>query len=169
MVRPCVARGFVELAMSGLASMYPAFDLELDGAPGHHGEQRACELFSGQASAGHLGHQGSHAPGRPDLHLVSSSRKPRQAISGRLHHGAFPFRPGDQTAWAVAIALASKPRPRARTLQAMRASLLASAIASTLWCSRLLAASIQGLSPYRSQFFGLSKTTQAAWTNSARR
>ena len=33
---------------------------------------------------------------------------------------------------------------RARTLQAMRASLLASAIASTLWCSRFLAASIQG-------------------------
>src|SRR5215510_5573128 len=31
MVRPCVARGFVELAVSGLASMYPAFDLELDG------------------------------------------------------------------------------------------------------------------------------------------
>src|SRR5213075_3602959 len=26
MVRPCVARGFVELAVSGLASMYPAFD-----------------------------------------------------------------------------------------------------------------------------------------------
>jgi hypothetical protein len=31
LVRPCVARGFVELAVSGLASMYPAFDLELDG------------------------------------------------------------------------------------------------------------------------------------------
>src|SRR6266852_8829344 len=26
MVRPCVARGFVELTVSGLASMYPAFD-----------------------------------------------------------------------------------------------------------------------------------------------
>jgi hypothetical protein len=26
MVRPCVARGFVELAVSGLASMYPASD-----------------------------------------------------------------------------------------------------------------------------------------------
>src|SRR5262249_46723334 len=31
MVRPCVARGFVESAVSGLASMYPAFDLELEG------------------------------------------------------------------------------------------------------------------------------------------
>jgi hypothetical protein len=26
MVRPCVASGFAELAVSGLASMYPAFD-----------------------------------------------------------------------------------------------------------------------------------------------
>jgi len=38
-------------------------------------------------------------------------------------------------------------RPLASTAQAMRASLLASAIASTLWCNRLLAASIQDLSP----------------------
>ena len=28
---------------------------------------------------GHSGHQCSHAPGRPNLHLVSSSRRPRQA------------------------------------------------------------------------------------------
>jgi len=27
---------------------------------------------------GHLGHQCSHAPGRPNLHLISSSRRPRQ-------------------------------------------------------------------------------------------
>src|SRR5260370_17654405 len=27
---------------------------------------------------GHLGHQGSQAPGRPVLHFVSSSRRPRQ-------------------------------------------------------------------------------------------
>jgi hypothetical protein len=53
----------------------------------------------------------------------------------------------DQTGWAVTIDLASKSRPWARTDQAMRASLLASAIASTLWCYRLLAASIQDLSP----------------------
>ena len=47
-------------------------------APGHHGCQRACVLITGQASTGHLGHQGSHAPGRPVLHLVSSSRRPRR-------------------------------------------------------------------------------------------
>jgi hypothetical protein len=39
-------------------------------APGHHGYQRACDLVTGQASMGHLGHQCSHAPGRPILHLV---------------------------------------------------------------------------------------------------
>jgi hypothetical protein len=38
-------------------------------APGHHGYQRACDLLNGQALAGHLGHQCSHAPGRPNLHL----------------------------------------------------------------------------------------------------
>jgi hypothetical protein len=37
-------------------------------APDHHGNQRACDLISGQASMGHLGHQCSHAPGRPILH-----------------------------------------------------------------------------------------------------
>jgi hypothetical protein len=40
---------------------------------------------------------------------------------------------------------------------------LASAIASTLWCSRVLALSIQGLSPWRSQLCGRINTTQAAW------
>jgi hypothetical protein len=67
---------FVELAVSGLASMYPASDWGV-GAPGHHGHQRARDLISGKASTGHSGHQCSHAPGRPNLHLVSSSRRPR--------------------------------------------------------------------------------------------
>ena len=62
--------------MSGLASMYPASDWS-SGAPGHHGYQRACVLVNGQASSGHLGHQCSHALGKPNLHLVSSSRRPR--------------------------------------------------------------------------------------------
>jgi hypothetical protein len=30
MVRPCVARELVELVVDGLASMYPAFDVEFD-------------------------------------------------------------------------------------------------------------------------------------------
>ena len=48
---------------------------------------------------------------------------------------------------ASSVLVSSKARPLASTAQAMRASLLASAIASTLWCNRLLAASIQDLSP----------------------
>ena len=64
---------------------------------------------------------------------------------------------------------ASNERPCARTLQAMRASLLASAIANTLRCSRFLAASIQGFSPWRSQILGLISTTHAACTNRTRR
>ena len=150
----------------------------------------------------HLGHQCSHAPGRPNLHLVSSSRRPRLETVDRVtsslapHIAQFlcssqrPFlRPGpqsvdrvarrggqgrpsrlacrglrrcqaaplprrarreDQAGWttpASPVLVNSKPRPLASTAQAMRASLLASAIASTLWCNRLLAASIQDLSP----------------------
>ena len=63
-----VQENFDEPAVSGLASMYPASDWSI--APGHHGYQRACELISGQASAGQMGHQGSQAPGRPNLHLL---------------------------------------------------------------------------------------------------
>ena len=48
---------------------------------------------------------------------------------------------------ASSVLVSSKARPLASTAQAMRASLLASATASTLWCNRLLAASIQDLSP----------------------
>jgi len=33
MDRPCVASGFAELAVSGLASMYPAFDWSICSGP----------------------------------------------------------------------------------------------------------------------------------------
>jgi hypothetical protein len=85
MVRPCVARGFVDLVVSGLASMYPVSSWSCF-APDHHGYQRAYDLINGQASTGHSGHQCSHAPGRPNLHLVSSSRRPRLETVDRLRH-----------------------------------------------------------------------------------
>src|SRR5258708_2878204 len=44
MVRPCVARGFVELAFSGLASMYPVSDWSCF-APDQYGYQLACHLI----------------------------------------------------------------------------------------------------------------------------
>src|SRR5204863_8314237 len=155
MVRPCVARRFDELVVSGPASMYQTSDWSL--APGHHGYQRADELIRGKASTGHVGHQCSHALGRPNLHLVSSSRRPRRVteLLAKLH--------------AACSLLTSNVRLPDKTPHAMRASLLASAIARTLRCSRFLAASIRCLSPCRSQLIGLMSTTQAACTNRTRR
>ena len=54
---------------------------------------------------GHSGHQCSHAPGRPNLHLVSSSRRPRQervidlATSSRTPHLTFPYSTIKQVGW----------------------------------------------------------------------
>ena len=180
--------------------MYPVSDWSCF-APDHHGYQRACDLINGQASMGHSGHQCAHALGRPNLHLVSSSRRPRLETVDRVTSSLAPdiaqflcssqgpfLRPGPQhvdrvarrggqgrpSRWACgwlrrcqaapgprrarredqagrtpasSVLVSSKARPLASTTQAMRASLLASAIASTLWCNRLLAASIQDLSP----------------------
>src|SRR5262249_36447941 len=78
-----------------------------------------------------------------------SSRRPRQVRSLGYVMVCRPRALGDHAERTVAssIGVASKLRPRARTLHAMRASLLASATARTLRCSRFLAASSQGLSP----------------------
>ena len=89
MVRPCVARGSSIWWVSGLASMYPFSNWSCF-APDHHGYQRACDLINGQASTGHLGHQCSHAPGRPNLHLVSSSRRPRLETVDRVTSSLAP-------------------------------------------------------------------------------
>src|SRR6202041_1879335 len=133
--------------------------------------------------SGHSGHQCSHGLGRPILHFVLSSRRPRlDAVMGYvvlapyiaqfLCSSQWPFlRPAERRkdqagrTLASSVLVSSKARPLASTAQAMRASLLASAIASTLWCNRLLAASIQDLSPERSQSFILTSTTHAACTN----
>ena len=92
----------------------------------------------------------------------SSSRRPRRVrgvgyiIACSSSHAVVPVGDGavldDQAGWAGAssIFLASKFRPCARTLQAMRASLLASAMASTLRCSRRGHARPEGLLPARS-------------------
>jgi hypothetical protein len=72
------------------------------GAPGHHGYQRACDLVTGQASWGHLGHQCSHAPGRPILHLVFILS---QISAGKM------FRRLALNDYATRILLASNARP----------------------------------------------------------
>src|SRR5262249_60194743 len=120
MVRPCVARGL--LRVGGCAVLHQCIQPLIGAfcAPGHHGYQRACDLVSGPASMGHLGHQCSHAPGRPILHLVFILS---QTSAGKT----FSMTRVEITqpeAW-----LPSNVRPLARTLQAIRASLLASPMA----------------------------------------
>src|SRR5579864_8496577 len=68
---------FVELAVNGLASMYPAFDWSVVLLAIMDISARAISL----AELGHSGHQCSHAPGRPILHLFSSSRRPRRVVT----------------------------------------------------------------------------------------
>jgi hypothetical protein len=93
---------FVDLMVSGLASMYPVSSWSCF-APDHHGYQRACDLVNGQASTGHPGNQCSHAPGRPNLHLAAldcrkletpdidvlerAIRDPRVTVLDRIYDG----------------------------------------------------------------------------------
>ncbi len=70
------SKRFVDQVVSGLASMYPAFDWSILLRAIMDISARAFSLAD-RPRLGHLGHQCSHAPGRPDLHLVSSSRRPR--------------------------------------------------------------------------------------------
>ena len=121
MVRPCVARGFRRAGGSGLASMYPAFDWSVVLLAIMGISARATHYPTGLD--GPLGHQCSHAPGRPILHLVSSSRRPRRVrcIDWLRHRGLLIFaRPAASSvgmrikqSWAATPAtfLASKARP----------------------------------------------------------
>src|SRR5262245_40672748 len=131
MVRPCVAREFRRYSGSGLASMYPAFDWSVS--------LRAIMGISAGAIS---------LADRPDRAIwVTSVRTRREGRTSISSHsladlGGQPLLAMRFDDYATLSLLASKPRPRASTLQAIRASLLASAIASTLWCNRFLAASI---------------------------
>src|SRR6266581_776221 len=95
-----------------------------------------------------------------------------QRIVWRLHRVS-PYRERfvlTHAAWGAGfIGLTSKLRPPWRTPQAMRAILLASAIASLNRLSRRAAASIQDLRPCFSQLCGRSRTARAAWTKSIRK
>ena len=165
MVRPRVARGLVNLADAVLHQCIRPL-IGACCAPGHHGYQRAFDLISGQASNGPFGSPVFACAGKTDPPLLSqSSRRPRRVrvlVTSSIVSSLRPvplFVPGgrsfvpacarreDQAGRdAISSVLThSKARPLLRTAQAIRASLLASAIASTLWCNRFLAASIQDL------------------------
>src|SRR5579872_3321016 len=76
MVRPRVARGFIDLESAVLHQCIRSLIGAL--APDHHGYQRACDLISGQASNRAIRVTSVRVAGKTDLHFVSSSRRPRQ-------------------------------------------------------------------------------------------
>jgi len=63
--------------LCGLASMYSASRWSVTCSGPSWISARAISLAD-RPRTGHSGHQCSHAPGRPILHLVSSSRRPRR-------------------------------------------------------------------------------------------
>jgi hypothetical protein len=62
----------------GLASMYPVSDWGSSWLPTIMDISARASSLADRPQLGHSGHQCSHAPGRPILHLVSSSRRPRR-------------------------------------------------------------------------------------------
>src|SRR2546429_9852083 len=72
MVRPCVARGFVNLADAVLHQCIRPL-IGACCAPGHHGYQRAFELISGQASNGPFGSPVFACAGKTDPPSLSHS------------------------------------------------------------------------------------------------
>src|SRR3984885_15612914 len=89
MVRPCVARRFRRIGGCGLASMYPASDWSVV-------LRAIMDISAGAFSLadrlrlGHPGHQCSHALGRPILHFVLSSRRPRLETVDRVTSSLAP-------------------------------------------------------------------------------
>src|SRR5262245_17661375 len=79
MVRPCGARGFVDLADAVLHQCIRPL-LGARCAPGHHGYQRACELVTGQASIGPLGSPVFACAGKTD---PPSSSRPLADLGGQ--------------------------------------------------------------------------------------
>src|SRR5262249_5457917 len=69
---------FIDLSACGLASMYPASDWSVVLLRAIMDISAPAVSLADRPRTGQRGHQGSQAPGRPVLHLVSSSRRPRQ-------------------------------------------------------------------------------------------
>src|SRR5258708_24638391 len=88
MVRPCVASGFADARAFSLADR-PRLD--------------------------HLGHQCSHAPGRPGLHLVSSSRRPRLETVDRVTSLLAPHIAQFLCSIGIGGSLTTPPLPHHRT------------------------------------------------------
>ena len=132
-------------------------------APGHHGYPRAFGLILRSALEGQLGHQITNATARPFsilqiqladlggcLLLLSgalglteaipseppSLARPDRRATVAEKGGGHPFGEPERAHVAATLRRASYSRCCTSTLHAMRASLLARAVASTLWCNR---------------------------------
>jgi len=131
--------------------------------PGHHGYPRAFGLILRSALEGQLGHQITNATARPFsifqiqladlggcLLLLSgalgltgaipseppSLARPDRRATVAEKGGGHPFGEPERAHIAATLRRASYSRCCTSTLHAMRASLLARAVASTLWCNR---------------------------------
>jgi hypothetical protein len=80
MVWPCVARGYVDLAVGGLASMYPASDWSGSLLRAIMDISARSVSLPDRPRAGQTGHQVSITPGRPVLHFLVHSRRPRRVV-----------------------------------------------------------------------------------------
>jgi hypothetical protein len=87
MVRPCVARSFIDL-VCGLASMYPASDWSGSLLRANMDISARSISLSGRPRQGHSGHQCSIAPGRPvsSLRYLSPSSAGKPLRTSLLHH-----------------------------------------------------------------------------------
>src|SRR5215208_3783614 len=89
MVRPCGARGFVDLVDAVLH--YCIRPLIGASAPGPHGYQRASDLILGQASNGLVGSPVFARAGKTDYSIVvSSSRRPRRVTLAEARSSIIP-------------------------------------------------------------------------------
>src|SRR4029453_12062276 len=118
MVRPCVARGFSELAVAVLHQCIRPLVRRVPRA--------IMDISAPESSLADRPHWAIRVT------RVLGRRGDRTSISFHTLADLGGKRGSVQIALAWAAKVASKPRPWARTLQAMRASLLARAIASTL-------------------------------------
>jgi hypothetical protein len=84
MVRPCVARGLVDLGDAALHQCIRSLIGARSGLPTIMDISARASSLADRPQAGRSGHQCSHTPGRPILHLVSSSRRPRRVVTSSI-------------------------------------------------------------------------------------
>ena len=114
MVRPCVARGFFRSSGERSCINVSGLGLELVGLPAIMDISARAISLADRPRSGHLGHQCSHAPGRPNLHFVSSSRRPRRegkaATSSHAPHLRSSFVRAESRSFVPARASSTAPR-----------------------------------------------------------